>query len=182
MQIEKHEYGNLWFLSFAFLKWSFRGDMEFSDVFIITLEYGFYYCTMRFLFGSRDYSLASWWKMFPITARLDLNTAFLLAILGRKAVPKIFYLQCIPLHILKMKGQNKRRHIFFRTYRPVAKFVLLVLHISNSVNSFSNKHWCQKKHVAHCSVLQRQALLMFSRAANLGKRKLRIRIRMCSEK
>lgn len=156
--------------------------MEFSDVFIITLEYGFYYCTMRFLFGSQDYSLASWWKMFPITARLDLNTAFLLAILGRKAVPKIFYLQCIPLHILKMKGQNKRRHIFFRTYRPVAKFVLLVLHISNSVNSFSNKHWCQKKHVAHCSVLQRQALLMFSRAANLGKRKLRIRIRVCSEK
>lgn len=76
--------------------------------------------------------------MFPITARPDLNTAFLLAILGRKAVPKIFYLKCVLLHILKMKGQKKT--LFFSTYRPLAKFVSFVLHISNSVNNFSHQY------------------------------------------
>lgn len=90
----------LWLLSFASIELSVRGDGEFSGVFIITLKYGFYYCPMHFLFGSQYYDLASLWKMFPITARLDLNTAFLLTILGRRAVPKMFYLNYILLHVL----------------------------------------------------------------------------------
>lgn len=46
--------------------------------------------------------------MFPITARLDLNSGFfLLATLGRKAVPKILYPNvCILLRVLKIKKKK----------------------------------------------------------------------------
>lgn len=48
--------------------------------------------------------------MFPITARLDLNSVFfLLATLGRKAVPKILYPNvCILLRVLKIKKKKKK--------------------------------------------------------------------------
>lgn len=47
------------FLSFSLLRLTFRGDREFLEVFIITFEHGFYYCSVCFLLESQECSLAS---------------------------------------------------------------------------------------------------------------------------
>lgn len=54
---------------------------------------------MCFSYESQEYYLASLCKAFPVSARLNLNSAFLLGMLlcgdGRKVVPKTLSLKCM---------------------------------------------------------------------------------------
>lgn len=63
-----------------------------------------------FSYESQEYALAFLCKAFPVSARLNLNSAFLFGVLlcgdGRKVVPKMLSLMHVTTCVLQMERRN----------------------------------------------------------------------------